>query len=102
MSRADKMYKGSPRLEREDGKMKAKKGPTEAEKKSAEVNSGTAGVPQTEVHARQAKELTDAHARHAAEIADMVKRHAKEHKGIAKEGGKAEPKAEKHDEKPKE
>lgn len=66
-----KLYKNSPTMERNaEGKMAAKKGPTEAEKKSSEVNAGTEGV---------AHEGMPPHARHALERRDMHNRHETEH-----------------------
>lgn len=108
MARHTKMYRDSPTLERDEetGGMKKskKKGPTEAEKKSSEVSSGTAGMEQHAegvpmvarhamerhgMHGRHEMEHTvhdhsgagdkhEMHARHAKEMADMHKRHEKE------------------------
>lgn len=70
MKRSEKMYANSPKLERnEEGKM----GITRAEKKSAEVNSGTDGVQENDV------EATDLHQRHAKERLELYHKHEKEH-----------------------
>lgn len=81
MKKHEKMYANSPKLETdEDGKKYIKKGPTEAEKKSAEVNDGTDGM--------QKHEGMPMENRHAMERRDMHNRHETEHsmqKGDKKE-----------------
>lgn len=104
-SKHEKMYANSPTLEKgEDGKPYVKKNkPTEAEKKTAEVDSGTAGMQMHDathalergmMHHRHEMEHTaqdmkggdkkEMHARHIKEIADMHKRHEKGGKIIEK------------------
>lgn len=86
MAKSDKMYKDTPKMERnKEGKMGVKK-PSEKEEKEAPENTGTDGM---EVHVK------DMHERHANELKDMHKRHEKEHKAImekhgAKESGEGE------------
>lgn len=107
MSTADKMYKSSPKMERNDeGKMKV----TKAEKESARTNDGTEGMPiheegvspqmrhameRTMMHHRHETEHTmhdngktgekkDMHSRHIKEVMDMHKRHEKDLSGSAK------------------
>lgn len=71
----EKMYKDSPKLERdkESGKM----GVTKKEKESAKTDSGTDGMPEHETHAmemhhRHAKERMDLHHKHEKEQMDMA------------------------------
>lgn len=72
-SMSKRFYKDSPTMERdkEDGQMKAKKGPTEAEKQSARVQSGTDQMP---VHEGMSPAI-----RHASERRDMHSRYEMEH-----------------------
>lgn len=88
MSRHKKMYKDSPEMKRdEDGKVKV----SQAEKKSAEVNSGTDGMAQQgPLYDRHIKEVSDMHDRHLEERKDMTKRHMKEMKKITPESGQEE------------
>ena len=91
MSRSEKMYKDSPKLERgEDGNMGVKKpSPADAE------NMGTAGgaIPGTPgempVQAHQAHERREMHHKHAHEHLQMHSRHELDHAGH-KEGDKSE------------
>lgn len=56
MSRVTKMYGSSPRIVADaNGKKVIKKGPTEAEKKSARVSDGTEGIAITEKGPQSAK-----------------------------------------------
>lgn len=94
-SRAERMYGDSPSLKRdeEDGKVKAKK-PSEAEKKSEEVNSGTDGAERgsEDMNARHAMDRLSMHHKHEAEHhahkggdkKEMHKRHLSEHKAMHK------------------
>lgn len=104
-SKAEKMYKSTPKMERDEegGKMKV----TKAEKESARINDGTESVPiheegvaphmrhameRTMMHHRHETEHTmhdggkigdkkDMHSRHIKEMSDMHKRHEKEMNG---------------------
>jgi len=79
--RSDRMYKNSPKIVAdESGKKKIQKGPTAAEKESARVSDGTAGIP---IHERHMSEVGDMYKRHQTEYGDMVKRHVKETKSSA-------------------
>lgn len=80
--RHEKMYKDSPKLATdESGKKYIKKGPTEAEKKTARTEDGTEGMAeQGPMYERHMKETSDMHDRHLAERKDMVKRQMKEMK----------------------
>lgn len=72
VSMSKKMYKNSPKVERdeEDGKVKIKKSsPAAAEKESAEVNDGTSGI---ETHESHLKDMLD---RHQAEMKTMGEGH---------------------------
>ena len=84
MSRADKMYKDTPEMKRdeESGKM----GVTKAEKKSAQVSDGTDGMQQ--------HEEMPPHVRHAHERRDMHHRHETEH--MIHDNGKGGSKEELH------
>lgn len=86
MSRAEQVYKNSPKLERkDDGKMGVGKKMTPAEKETSEVSAGTAGM---EVHERHAVERRETKHRHLKEHMDMHHRHEMEHgrhKGDKKE-----------------
>lgn len=76
-ARHEKMYANSPKLERnEEGHMGISKG----EKKSAEVNSGTDGVPEhdgklMEMMGKHSMERLDMHHKHEKEI--MEHHHSK-------------------------
>lgn len=94
MTMHKKMYKDSPKLERdgESGKMKI----TKAEKKSAEVSAGTEGVVKDE-HEDAVMKL---HQKHSKERMDMHHKHEKEHlslshKGLGKEASQEAPQEEK-------
>lgn len=82
-----KMYKDSPTIASdENGKKYIKKGPTEAEKKTARTSDGTEGSAINEhepVYERHMKELSDMSDRHMSERKDMTKRHMKEMKSMA-------------------
>lgn len=97
----EKMYANSPKLEKgEDGKPYIKKNnPTEAEKKTAEVDSGTDGMPidvrhaheRRDMHSRQETEhmmtkgeKAEMHSRHLGDMKALQKKHEKE----ASTGGK--------------
>jgi len=83
-ARHKRLYKDSPKMERgEDGNMKAvkpsqKKGPTEAEKESDEVQAGTDGMKVTEAESARIQEIKDMHSRHQKEMEAIHKRHQKE------------------------
>lgn len=102
MSRAEKMYKNSPKLERDekDGKVKSVK-PTPKEKEAARVGDGTEGmamhenlhpmarhaVERHQMHSRHEmdhsmhpshEDKKAMHARHLKEKTDMYKKHEKE------------------------
>lgn len=77
MARHERMYKDSPRLDRdEDGKMGIKKGPSEDEKKSSRTSDGTQGM---EIHERHASERREMKHRHIGEHLAMHHRHELEH-----------------------
>lgn len=113
MARADKMYKDSPELGRdeESGKMKVKKTDSKIHREASEAESGTAGMPVHERHAMERREVhhrhetehamhgkgdkKELHSRHEKERSDMVKRHEKEHGHEELTGGTAKSKEEK-------
>lgn len=113
MARADKMYKDSPELGRdeESGKMKIKKTDSKIHREASEAESGTAGMPVHERHAMERREVhhrhetehamhgkgdkKELHSRHEKERSDMVKRHEKEHGKESKGSGSGEEKIEK-------
>lgn len=85
MSKADKLYGKSPKMERnEGGDMEVKKHPdktgekTVGEKPSpeSEVTNGTDGMP---VEARHAHERMEVHHKHVGEHLAMHKKHEMEH-----------------------
>lgn len=86
MSRSDKMYGKSPKLERdEDDKIAVKKGSETAAEKKADKKEGgeskkegeaSTAVDGMEEHHEHFKEM---HERHRNEMKDMHKRHQKEH-----------------------
>ena len=82
--RHKRLYSDSPKMERdESGSMKAvkpsqKKGPTEAEKESKEVQSGTDGMKVTEAESARIQEIKDMHSRHQKEMESIHKRHQKD------------------------
>lgn len=86
----EKMYKNSPKIDTdESGKKYIKKGPSEAEEKSARTSDGTEGVKMDEhgpMYERHMKETSDMHDRHLDERKDMVKRHMKEMKKATPDG----------------
>lgn len=95
--RHKKMYKNSPKLARgEDGKM----GVTKGEKKAADVNSGTDGVPEHESHAlemghKHEKEHLELNQKHEKERHMLRSKHMKDMQtGEGKEGGEKEGKKE--------
>lgn len=74
IARHKKMYAGSPRIESdESGKKVIRKGPTDAEKASAEANSGTDSIAGTET---QLVELTQ---KHAKERLELYQRHERDY-----------------------
>lgn len=76
MKKRSDRYKDSPTMERDDesGKMAVKKkSPTEAEKDSARVNSGTAGIQEHD------EAIMKLHNKHAKERMEMHHKHEKEH-----------------------
>lgn len=75
MSKRSDRYKDSPTLKRDDesGKMKATKKPTEAEKETARVDSGTGGM---KVHEEHMKDLEH---KHSKERMELFHKHEKEH-----------------------
>ncbi len=81
--RHKRLYSDSPKMERdESGSMKAvkpsqKKGPTEAEKESDAVQSGTDGMKVTEEESARIQEIKDMHKRHQDEMSSVYKRHQK-------------------------
>lgn len=78
-SMSKKLYKNSPKVERDEetGKVGIKRGsPTDAEKKSAEVNAGTDGIPMHEPH------LQDMLTRHQAEMKAMQDGHMEQIKNF--------------------
>lgn len=109
-SMSEKLYKDSPEMKRDDesGKMSVKKKekgePTEAEKESARVSDGTAGMPVHERHGMERADMikrheaehkalgdaerADVHARHSKEYSDMLKRHDKDYASTGSGGGK--------------
>lgn len=95
MSKHDKLYKDSPKIEKnDDGKPGIKKPtPADAENMGTEGNDSPGagdGMPVQveEMHGRHEKEMKDMHARHEGEQKDMHKRHGKEIKKMhdGKEG----------------
>lgn len=90
-SRSEKMYSDSPKISTDES---GKKVITKAEKKSAEVNSGTDGIPEHEKHAmelaqKHEKERLDLHHQHEKAHHELSAKHLKEH-------GHSEPKKEEH------
>lgn len=74
-----RMYAGSPRIESdENGKKVIKKGPTEAEKKTAEVEGGTDALTREPSGA-----MMEATHRHAKEMLELSHKHAKEYVEMA-------------------
>lgn len=73
-----RLYKESPRMERdgETGNMKVGKSPNENERKASEVNAGTDGMPVTERHSHERREM--AHRHHGEHMA-MHHKHEMEH-----------------------
>lgn len=94
MSKSDRLYSKSPKVERDtDGEVKIKK-PAEATKEDIGLSGNP--LPETEgegempiaveqIHDRHQREMKDTHKRHEDEIKDMHKRH---HKEISKAMGK--------------
>ena len=82
---SERMYKNGPTLEsREDGTKYIKKNkPTEAQKKSAQVNDGTDGILSSQIKQHQA-ERDDMMHKHYKEFVDMHSRHLDE---MAKNAG---------------
>lgn len=92
--RHTKMYKDSPEMKRdeESGKMAVKKkSPTEAEKASSEVSSGTAGMQQHEGHMQELEH------KHSKERMELFHKHEKEHLALMHKGMKAGPSESKGD-----
>lgn len=85
-ARHERMYKNSPKLERdgESGKMKVGKKETPAEKKSGEVASGNDGMQMHE------KAMTDLHQKHAKERLELYHKHEKEHLDLTHKSSKGE------------
>lgn len=87
MSKSDKLYSKSPKIEKDsEGKPGIKK-PTEADAEDmgiggddVEGNQTQMPVQVEQMHGRHSKEAKDMHARHEGEMKDMHKRHAKEMK----------------------
>jgi len=73
-----RLYKDTPSLARDtdSGKMNVKKGVTEGERESSEVNSGIAGIP---IHATHINERREMHQRHVHEKMAMHHKHEVEH-----------------------
>lgn len=90
MSKVDRMYANSPKLERnESGKM------TVMQKKSSEVNSGTDGMPMTEEHQGHMHERMMMHHKHMHEKMMMHEKHEMAHRHHG--GGEKEKMHEKHE-----
>lgn len=93
MAKSDKLYKDSPKVEKDENGKPGVKKPSKADA----VDMGTEGnplegagdgmpvetTPQGEMHDRHAREMKDMHKRHEDEHKDMNKRHAKEQKKLA-------------------
>jgi hypothetical protein len=70
-SRSDRMYKNSPKLEKD--KETGKVGMTRGSKESAEVSSGTNHIAEHESHMQELEH------KHSKERMDMFHKHEKEH-----------------------
>ena len=82
MTKSDKMYKNSPKLEKgEDGKTKINKKSEESNEAGKEPDEASMENAGLEGQPVQAKEMQD---RHMTEMKDMHGRHEKEHKDMHK------------------
>lgn len=83
MARSDKMYKDSPKIDKdENGKAVVKKSSGEEKKEEATSGKGEIGDSKTPIQ--------EMHDRHLSEMKDMHKRHQKEHTAMSEKHGDSE------------